>query len=227
MNKNKKTKRVILTAVFILIGIALILTAMSLIVYLSPQSLIVKAENVQHAECIIVPGAKVNGDLPSATLEDRLIVAYQLYEAGKAPKILVSGDHGTKEYDEVNAMRDYLLKKGVPIADIFMDHAGFDTYQTMKRAKEVFDVKSAIVVTQDFHLPRALFLGQSVGLTVQGVETSLRTYGGEMVWTMREIPASWKACFEALFQPNPKYLGDAIPISGDGRDTENGKTTRK
>ncbi len=227
MSKNKKAKRVILTIVFILAGMLLVLVGMSLTVHLTPQGMIVKAEDVKNAECIIVPGARVNGDFPSATLEDRLKVAYDLYAAGKAPKILVSGDHGTKDYDEVNAMREYLLKKGVPIESIFMDHAGFDTYQTMKRAKEVFEVQSAVVVTQDFHLPRALFLAESVGLKVQGVESSLRRYGGEMVWTIREIPAAWKACFEALFQPDPKYLGDSIPISGDGRDTENGKTDKK
>lgn len=224
MERKKKVKRVILTIVFILVGAALILAAMSLIVSLSPQNLIVSADAVKNAECIIVPGAKVNGDLPSNTLEDRLYVAYQLYQAGKAPKILVSGDHGRPDYDEVDVMRNYLLDKGVPAENIFMDHAGFDTYQTMKRAREIFQVKSAIVVTQDFHLPRALFLGESVGLQVQGVVSSLRVYGGEMLWTIREIPASWKACFDALFQPNPKYLGDVIPISGDGRDTENGKS---
>ncbi|MDP2891955.1 MAG: ElyC/SanA/YdcF family protein [Bacillota bacterium] len=201
-------------------GVALVLVGITIYVMLSPQSLIVSAEAAEKAQCVIVPGSHVTGDVPSNTLKDRLIVAKQLYDMGKVEKILVSGDHSSDNYDEANTMRNYLLDLGVPPEDIFMDHAGFDTYQTMYRAKTIFQVESAIVATQDFHLPRALFIAQNLGIKVQGVCSSLRTYGGEVVWWLREIPGTWKAFWEVyITKPLPTYLGDAIPISGDGRMT--------
>lgn len=155
-------------------------------------------------------------------LEDRLKVALQLYRAGKAPKLLLSGDHGQVDYDEVGVMRRYLEEQGVPSTDLFLDHAGFDTYDSLYRARAVFQADSLIVVTQAFHLPRALWLGESLGLHVQGVEADLRRWPElERVYRVREHLARLKAFGEVLVGRAPRFLGPAIPITGDGTVTHN------
>ena len=175
-------------------------------------------------DAIIVLGAMVwqNGQ-PSYMLQDRLDVAFELYEAGVAPKILVSGDHGTQEYDEVNNMRRYLEKRGVPREAIFMDHAGFDTYDTMYRARDVFVVKRAVVVTQKYHLYRALFIGGALGLDVQGVACDRYHSRMQPYYSLREFAARSKDFLQALvLKSKPKFLGDEIPISGSGLLTGDG-----
>lgn len=181
---------------------------------------IVSSDQLVSADCVIVPGALVIEDQPSPMLRDRLDTALKIYQSGVTNRILVSGDHGTPEYDEVNAMRQYLLDQGVPAEHIFMDHAGFDTYDTLYRAKEVFLVQKAIVVTQDFHLRRALFICEYLGLEVQGVSSDLRFYQRSIFDYLREYGARVKAFLEcALLKPKPTYLGEVIPISGNGLDT--------
>lgn len=167
---------------------------------------------------VLGAGLKANGT-PSDILRDRLAVALAIYEDGRAQKMLCSGDNGQVQYDEVNAMRTWLVARGVPAEDIFLDHAGFDTYDSLVRAKEVFGVTRAIVVTQDFHLPRALYIADAQGIAVQGVSASLEPYVGERTFTLREIPARVKAFFNVLFRARPTYLGDAVDITGDGRTT--------
>ncbi len=184
---------------------------------------IVAQDKAQKAEAIIVPGAKVwqNGQ-PSYMLQDRLDVAYELYAAGVAPKILVSGDHGQAEYDEVNNMRRYLEDRGVPTEDIFMDHAGFDTYDTMYRAGAIFGVKNAVVVTQRYHLYRAVYLGLARGIDVQGVACDRYRSPYQWYFSLREAAARSKDLVQALLRLGPKYLGDEIPISGSGVTTHDG-----
>lgn len=153
-------------------------------------------------------------------LEDRLTVALQLYRAGKAPKLLLSGDHGQVEYDEVGVMRRYLEERGVPPQDLFLDHAGFDTYDSLYRAREVFSTDSVIVVTQEFHLPRALWIGDRLGVQVQGVAADIRRWPElERVYRLREHLARLKAFGEVLVGRAPRFLGPVIPITGDGRMT--------
>jgi SanA protein len=143
-----------------------------------------------------------------------------VYRAGKAPKILVSGDHGTKSYDEVNAIRRRLLAAGVPEEDIFLDHAGFSTYDSLYRAGAVFHARSLIVVTQRFHLNRALFLADRLGIPAQGAAADRRRYGGAAFNDCREFLARTAAFWNALvFRPRPKFLGPAVDLSGDGRVT--------
>ena len=113
--------------------------------------------NVPKSYTGLVLGAFVSErGTPSYVLRQRLDKAVELYKAGKIERILVSGDHGKKNYDEVNGMKEYLLKNGIPLKDIFLDHAGFDTYSSMVRAKEIFEVDSVIIITQKFHLPRSV-----------------------------------------------------------------------
>jgi len=178
-------------------------------------------EEVEAGDAIIVLGAYVSPTgRVSDMLADRLEVGYQLYKKGKAPKILVSGDHGTKGYDEVNAMREYLEKKGVPSRDIFMDHAGFNTYDSIYRARDVFMVEKPIIVSQYFHVVRAAYIADRLGVDAQAVTSDLRQYRTIGYSNLREYGARTKAFIQAgIFKPKPKFLGKAIPVSGDGKQT--------
>ncbi len=178
--------------------------------------------DVSPADAVIVPGARVYADgSVSPMLADRLDAALALYRAGRAPRILVSGDHGTTAYDEVNAMRRYLEAEGVPAAHIFMDHAGFTTYDTLYRARDVFGVRRAVVVTQRFHLTRSLFVADALGVDVEGVVADRRPYtvASLVRSNVREVGARVKAAVETFASPRPRYLGPRIPIGGDGRVT--------
>jgi len=178
------------------------------------------SERIAHAPVVIVLGASVlPSGRPSDVLADRLTVAYQVYEAGLADKILVSGDNGQDGYDEVNVMRRYLLDEGVQPEDIFLDHAGFDTYDTVYRAQHVFGVTDAIIVTQDFHLPRALYLADAVGVRAQGVSSDLQPYVKQAWFSTRESLARVKAVGDVLFGAESEYLGEPIDVKGDGRVT--------
>lgn len=174
------------------------------------------APDVPSAEVAIVPGASVAHGEPSPVLEARASAAVELYFEKKVSKILVTGDNGALNHDEVTPVRKYLLDAGVPAGDIFLDHAGFDTYSSMYRARDVFVVRSAIIVTQDFHMPRALFLARMLGLQAYGFEPAGGGSGRDYV---REIPASVKAIFDLALRRTPKYLGPQIPITGDGSTT--------
>ena len=185
------------------------------------KKLTVPIGQLKPADCVIVPGALVySNQRPSPILQDRLDVALQVYRTGITNRIIVSGDHGTEQYDEVNVMRQYLLEKGVPPEHIFMDHAGFDTYDTMYRARDVFQVKKAIVVTQTFHLNRALYIGQALDIDIQGVPSDLQVYQKDAYYRLREYPARFKAFLDCyILQSKPEYLGSPIPITGSGLAT--------
>jgi SanA protein len=177
--------------------------------------------DLADAPVAIVLGASVKADgTPSDALLDRLQQALELYRGHKVAKILLSGDHGRPDYDETNTMRRWLSDRGLPPEALFCDHAGFTTYDTMVRAKRILGVERAIVVTQRFHLPRALYTAQAVGLTVEGAPCDQRTYQKGVWFGLREIGARTKAFVEAgLLESDPRVLGPAIPITGDGRAT--------
>jgi SanA protein len=174
-----------------------------------------------NAEVAIVLGAKVwPGGTPSNMLEDRLLTGVELYRRGKVGKLLLSGDHGQVGYDEVNAMRTFVLDRGVPPEDVFMDHAGFSTYDTMYRARDVFQVRDALVVTQGFHLDRAVYTARALGLNATGVPADLRPYQNEGRFAARDWVARCKALVQLhVLHSKPRFLGPPIPIGGDGRVT--------
>lgn len=178
-------------------------------------------ENADEADCILVLGALVYGDDQlSSVLKDRVDYAIALYEAGKARRLLFSGDHGQTDYDEVNAMMDYAVAQGVPKEDIFLDHAGFSTYESLYRARDVFCISKVIIVTQDFHIWRAVYVARQLGLKAEGVNSNPRRYGNETKDALRECLARVKDYFYVnVFLPQPKYLGDAIPITGSSMAT--------
>jgi SanA protein len=168
------------------------------------------------AQVAVIPGAALRDDgTPSPIFLDRVDAAIALYKNAKVSKILVSGDNSTVSHNEVNPVRTYLLSKGVPDQDIFLDHAGFDTYSTMYRARSIFGITSMLITTQSFHLPRAVFIARALGINAYGVNADngnslFRNY-------IREVLANEKAVFDLVFHVQPKYLGEQIPITGDGR----------
>ena len=179
-----------------------------------------EATKLQNMDCILVLGCGVRPDgTPSAMLEDRLKQAITLYNKGVAPKLLFSGDHGQESYDEVNAMKAYAMKAGVPAEDIFMDHAGFSTYESVYRAKEIFQAKKVLIVTQEYHLHRALHISRALDVEASGVSADLRSYGGQFYRDVREVLARNKDFLTGIFKPKPTYLGETIPVWGDGNLT--------
>ena len=181
---------------------------------------IVALDELDHAQVAVVLGARVKSDgVPSDILADRLLVAIDVYHRGLVDALLLSGDDGQVEYDEVNAMRVFALDHGVAAEDIFLDHAGFDTYDSMARASSVFGVTSAILVTQEYHLPRALYLASAFGIDAQGVVADRQTYRGMARYKARELLADVKAVIDVALHIPPKYLGEPIDITGDGEVT--------
>lgn len=169
------------------------------------------------ADCILVLGAGVMPDgRPTAMLEDRLLQSIELYGSGASGKILMSGDHGRKNYDEVNTMKRFARDAGIPSEDVFMDHAGFSTYESLYRARDIFKAKKIIIVTQEYHMYRALYIADRLGLEAYGVPSDPREYAGQDLRELREILARVKDFFNVLIMPEPTYLGDAIPIFGNG-----------
>ena len=175
-----------------------------------------------QADAIVVLGALVNPDgSPSHVLQDRLDCGVELYAAGAAPKIIVSGDNGTLTYNEVAAMKDYLVKRGIPSEDVFCDHAGFSTYESMYRAKHVFGCQRIVVATQTYHLYRALYAAHALGLKAVGTPSEVRAYGGQLWFSTREAAARTKDFFKAITQPPSTFVGEPISLAQSG-DVTNG-----
>lgn len=203
----------VLIVIFLAINAYIVLSAQS--------SLYTEFSEVPAKQAALVLGAQVRGNTASAILSDRLETAAELYREKKVQKILVSGDHGSKYYDEVDVMRKNLLAEGIPAQDIFMDHAGFDTYDSVYRAKEIFGVESVIIVSQTFHLPRALFIADALGVDAVGMSANRQEYRWSTIIrnNARESLARIKALGDILRNAKPLTMGDSIPITGDGTVT--------
>ena len=203
---------IVIILIFFLINIVIIVTT-------NKKILTINKINNKKYDCILVLGAGVRNNYPSPMLEDRLKTAIELYNNKVAPKILVSGDHEYKNYDEVNVMKNYLIEAGIPSNDIFMDHAGLSTYDSIYRAKHIFKVKKMAIVTQKYHLYRSLYIANTLDINSIGISANKRPYAYQTKRDIREIAARIKDFFKCIIKPSPSYLGEVIPINGDGNIT--------
>lgn len=213
-----------LMCVFVMVGLLCGAYAIAVSEYIkysaSPYILETWQTGELDADCILVLGAGVSEEgEPRLLLRDRLNTGVELYHMGVSERLLMSGDHGRVEYDEVNTMRLYAMKEHIPIEDIFMDHAGFSTYESMYRAKEIFAVDSVVIVTQRYHLYRAVYIARSLGLEAYGVACDPGEYHGQIWLDARELLARNKDFLYAAFKPEPTYLGPEIPVTGSGLAT--------
>lgn len=215
-------KKVTMILAIIVVILALIILTINLYVKETTKKQIINNSDytkLENIDCIIVLGAGIWGDKPSPMLEDRLLEGINLYNNNVSNKIIMSGDHGREEYDEVNIMKNYAIEKGVPSENIFMDHAGFSTYESIYRAKEIFKAKKVVIVTQKYHLYRALYIAKQLGLEAYGVGSDPRKYVGATYRELREILARDKDFIKCIFKPEPTYLGETIPVSSNGNAT--------
>ena len=179
---------------------------------LSPE----EAASLQ-ADCILVLGAGLRKDnSPSPILRERIDRGIELYNMGAAPKLLMSGDHGRVEYNEVGVMKALAVDAGISSDDVFMDHAGFSTYESLYRARDVFCAKRVIIVSQKYHLYRALYIADQLGIEAYGVGADVQRFYGQTTREMRESVARVKDFLYCMIQPAPTYLGETIPVSGNG-----------
>lgn len=207
------------------VGVVILLPILAVVfsfgaIYFSTREFIYDdVEKLPEAQVAVVLGAAIlrSGDL-SPVLRHRADTAILIYNAGKVEKILVTGDNSSLSHNEVNPVRKYLIKAGIPEEDIFLDHAGFDTYSSMYRARDIFLTETSIVVTQGFHLPRAIYISRSLGVTTYGMRADQGTYRFRN--NIRELGADVKAVFNLIIKRQPKYLGEEIPITGEAKDYE-------
>ncbi len=218
---KKVLKKIIKILLIAIAAVAAVTLALDIIVVASASGRILREDwtDAQGADCILVLGCGLRSGKPSPMLADRLDRAIELYEQGVSGKILVSGDHGQADYDEVNVMKNYCVENGVPSEDVFMDHAGFSTYDSMYRAQTVFRVERCVVVTQQYHLYRAVYIGQSLGIETWGVPARQVRYSGQLYRDLREVIARDKDLIKTLFRPASQFGGEAIPVSGNGNVT--------
>ena len=217
-------RRLILTMVFLLLaGCAACLIINIAMIKGAEKYVYTDVDQIPSRSIVMVLGAQTHGRNLSPILRDRVNGGIAVIQCGKGKKLLLTGDHGELYYDEVNAMRLYVLThaEDIPHEDIFMDHAGFSTWDSMYRARDIFEVKDLIVVTQEFHISRAVCMARSLGLDAVGFAIKEERFQGKVLqgWKTREFFARIKAAHSIVFKVKPRYLGDKIPITGDGRDT--------
>ncbi len=222
--KPKRIAIIKLLLALIIIGLCLMLVVFGIncyVVFSVDENIISEdlAAELSDVDCILVLGAGVRENGPSPMLQDRIDTGVSLYHLGSSSKMIMSGDHGRVDYDEVNVMKDVAISSGVPSQDIFMDHAGFSTYESLYRAKEIFGVKKIVIVTQRYHLYRALYIARELGIEAYGVTADPRRYRGAVYREVREVLARNKDFAMCIIKPEPTYLGEVIPVSGDGNVT--------
>ena len=222
MKLHKMIKRLIITCLCLGAAGLLILIGINLRVKGTVKGRIVETDGLPDEEfdCIMVLGCQVKeGGKPSHMLRDRLQRGVETYQYGASEKLLMSGDHGRTDYNEVETMKQYAIDEGIDSENIFMDHAGFSTYESIYRAKEVFGVKKMVIITQEYHLYRALYIAEKLGIAAYGVASDYHIYAGQFMRDLREILARAKDFVTTIVKPEPTYLGDFIDIHGDGNVT--------
>lgn len=221
MRRFNRVRRLLGWAGALALGAAVLLGGLDARICAAAEARIGESPAGEAYDAVLVLGAKVYPDgTVSPILADRLEAGIAAYEAGLAPKILLSGDHGVKTYDEVNGMKAYVEKRGIPPEDVFLDHAGLSTYDSVLRAKEVFGAERLLISSQAYHLKRAVFIARSIGLEAWGVPADRRVYPKMAWYELREKAARIKDFVKAdLLKAPPAIGGPPLPITGDGRMT--------
>lgn len=231
--KGKKglLKRLISTALILILITASIPVILNIYVIWYSSRYILTPEEYENknVDCVMVLGAGVWEDGPSHMLEERLNRGIEVYKSNATDRLLMSGDHGKEDYDEVNVMKSFAIDSGAVPDEVFMDHAGFSTYESMYRARDVFDVKSIIIVTQKYHLYRAIYDARRLGIEAYGVAADGQYNYGIYTTTYNNLRESLARCKDVLWciaKPEPTYLGEVIPISASGNLTDDENTAQ-
>lgn len=216
--RKKRLKKIFLAFICLFLLGAAVFCGINAAVVLTARPHILTEEEAckLDADCILVLGSSVYGNTLAPTVENRVLTGLALYEGGASDRLLMSGDHGKKDYDEVNSMKQYCVDKGVEPNVIFLDHAGFSTYDSMYRARDIFGVRKVIIVTQGYHLYRAVYIARALGMEAYGVvaDGPDHSFLSDLRNQVRESLARVKDFVICIVEPEPTYLGEAIPISG-------------
>lgn len=228
INQNPKFKKLFIVLLIFGLLCTLIYSVINIYIITYASQYIVSLEecNNLNVDCALVLGAGLFDDYPSHMLQERLNTSLSVYNTNCTNRLLMSGDHGTVEYDEVNAMKDYAITAGAIPNEVFMDHAGFSTYESMYRARDVFDVNSVIIVTQKYHLYRAVYNARMLGLEAYGIAADGQfnySLPMDIYNNLRESLARCKDFVYCIYKPEPTYLGEVIPISSSGVLTDDKK----
>lgn len=217
----KKIKKFILPAIILsLIGLAVVLVTNSNVTAKTEKEIFTELKDVPKTKVAIIFGAGISGDQPSRYLKDRLDAGILLYKSNKVDKILLSGDNGRNEYDELTVMKLYCQKNGVDTTKIYIDYAGFDSYSTMYRAKHIFKVDTAILVSQKYHLNRCIYLGDQLGIESFGYSADRGIYPGYNYYSFREKLSVTKSVLDIIRNRKPIYLGKPVDINGKSNYTK-------
>ncbi len=215
--KTRKNTLFVISILMLILCILILVTTSSIYFYVycsGNDSIYHSIDDVEPKPVAIVFGAGYyeSGKL-SAILQDRVDTAIRLYKKGKVKKILMTGANNTSKYDEPSAMKRYAVSMSIPKDDIVLDYAGFRTYDSLYRARDIFMVKSAILVTQRYHLYRALYTAKKLGIDAIGMQSDMRRYLREDWYKTREFFAIILNFLETnITKPKPKFLGEKIPI---------------
>ena len=219
---KKVIKRLIIICLCLGVAGLLVLIGLNMYIKGAVKDRIVETADLldEEFDCIMVLGCQVKeGGEPSHMLRDRLQRGVEAHNCGVSEKLLMSGDHGRADYNEVETMKQYAIDEGIESENIFMDHAGFSTYESIYRAKEVFGVEKMVIITQKYHLYRALYIAEKLGIEAYGVASDYHIYAGQSMRDLREVLARTKDFVTTIVKPTPTYLGDFIDIHGNGNIT--------
>lgn len=219
-NMKKLKKFILPTIILSLIGIIVVLVTNSNVTARTEKMIFTELKDVPKTKVAIIFGAGIKGDKPSRYLKDRLDAGIALYKNNKVDKILLSGDNGRDEHDELTVMKLYCQKNGVDTTKIYIDYAGFDSYSTMYRAKHIFKVDTAILVSQKYHLNRCVYIGDKLGVKSYGYSANRGVYPGYKYYSFREKLSITKSVFDIIRNRKPKYLGEAVDINGQSNYTK-------
>lgn len=216
-----KTKKIIKLLIYAsLLGIIIVLGINLLVKSQTDPVIFSREKDTPGSKVAIIFGAGINNNKPSKYLKDRLDAGIELYKNNKIDKILLSGDNGSDEHDELTVMKLYCYQHGVDTNKIYLDYAGFDSYSTLYRSKYIFNIDTAILVSQKYHLNRCINIGNKLGVKSYGFAADKGTYQGYKYASFREYFALVKSTIDLMIGRKPHFLGEKININGPSNYTK-------